>query len=174
MRIFLRLDVLVASSHDSGLAACVAMLFINTAFYCLFLEGPGYSYIAEIWPNHFRGQGFSLSMAMFNISCIIWLQSAPTAFTNIGWNFYLLFIITGSFSTVVVLLFYPDTLHKPLEEIAAIFGDSGQVAILQKDLDNEQNMKQQVFRGTVPGESSNVRCSMIKRQGYIPKRTSSD
>jgi MFS family permease len=140
------------TTNHTGLAACVAMLFLNTTCYCLFLEGPAFSYAAEIWPSHFRGQGYALAMGMLALTCIVWLQSAPTAFATIGWKFYILFIIVGAIATVAMLLFYPDTLHKPLEEVAALFGDEDLVAVYQKNLDNQTKMPVDVLDAAIPGE----------------------
>ena len=45
-------------------------------------------------------------------------------FRNIGWRFYLCLIIPGTVAAILILLYFPDTLGLPLEEIAAIFGVS--------------------------------------------------
>lgn len=67
---------------------------------------------------------------------IILLQSAPVAFITIGWKFYLVLIIPGTIGTVIMLLYFPDTKGLPLEEIAAIFGDTDEVAIYQAEIDH--------------------------------------
>lgn len=65
----------------------------------------------------------------------MWVQAAPTAFKNIGWKFYLVFIITGALGAAVFWFLYPDTRGLPLEEIAAVFGDEAEVAIYQRELE---------------------------------------
>jgi hypothetical protein len=40
-------------------------------------------------------------------------------------NFDAGFIIPGTIGAVIMWLFFPDTLGKPLEETAALFGDAG-------------------------------------------------
>lgn len=50
--------------------------------------------------------------------------------TSIGWEFYLFFIIFGALGSIVALLFFPDTLHKPLKETAAGLGDGEEGFIL--------------------------------------------
>jgi hypothetical protein len=67
---------------------------------------------------------------------IILLQSAPVAFITIGWKFYLVLIIPGTIGTVVMWFFFPNTKGLPLEEIAAIFGDTDEVAIYQIEVDH--------------------------------------
>jgi hypothetical protein len=47
--------------------------------------------------------------------------------SNIGWKYYLCFIIPGYIFAVIVFFFYPDTKALPLEEIAALFGDSDEI-----------------------------------------------
>ena len=73
-------------------------------------------------------------MAALALSNIIWLEAAPTAFQNIGWKYYLFFIIACAIGCVTSLFWFPNTLHKPLEEIAAMFGDHDLVMLYQKDL----------------------------------------
>jgi hypothetical protein len=50
---------------------------------------------------------------------------------NIGWKFYLCFIIPGYIFAVCAWLFFPDTRHLALEEIAAIFGDADEIYHVQ-------------------------------------------
>jgi hypothetical protein len=72
---------------------------------------------------------------MISLMNIIWLQSAPTAFNTIGWKFYLCFIIPGTIGGVVMWVWFPDTLGRPLEEIAEVFGDREEVAVYMRDLE---------------------------------------
>lgn len=65
----------------------------------------------------------SIGMAAISLMNVMWLQSAPTAFENIGWKFYLCFIIPAFLFSIVCLIFYPNTKGLALEEIAALFGD---------------------------------------------------
>lgn len=100
----------------------------------MFLDGPTYFYIAEIWPSHVRSQGFALAMATLSVTNLMWLQAAPHAFTAIAWKFYLFFICIPIIGAVVVFFTFKDTLHKPLEEIAAMFGDEDTVVVYQREL----------------------------------------
>jgi hypothetical protein len=51
------------------------------------------------------------------------LQSAPTAFANIGYKFYLVFIACTVTLFFLVYFFYPETQNLSLEEMAKVFGD---------------------------------------------------
>jgi hypothetical protein len=87
------------------------------------LEGGQFLYLSEIFPTHLRAKGISLGIAALCAINIVWLQVAPTAFKNIGWKFYLCFIVSGTFMALVILIFWPDTKQMRLEEVAALFGD---------------------------------------------------
>jgi MFS family permease len=101
--------------------------------------GTQFSYLGEIFPTHLRAKGVCLGVAMISFMNIIWLQAAPTAFLKIGWKFYLCFIIPGTIGGICMLLLWPDTNGLPLEEIAAIFGDSDEVAIYQAEIEIDRN-----------------------------------
>ena len=86
-----------------------------------------FSVLGEIFPFHLRAKGISLGVAGICLLNIIWLQAAPTALENIGWKYYLCFIIPSSIAAVLILAFWPDTNGLPLEEIARIFGDEDEL-----------------------------------------------
>ena len=68
--------------------------------------------------------------------CSVWLQAAPTAFAHIGWKYYIFFILFSGLGASCAFFVFPDTLHKPLEEVAAMFGDHDLVMVYQKELDS--------------------------------------
>jgi hypothetical protein len=140
----------LGSDNKAGLASCAAMLFLFVTFYSLALDGPTYFYIAEIWPTHLRSQGLAMGIGVLSATNIVWLQAAPTAFKTIGWKFYIFFIFFSAVGSVVAFFLFPDTLHKPLEEIAALFGDEELVVLYQRDLDQTQ-IPMHVIEEAIPG-----------------------
>ena len=141
------------STNKGALGAAVAMTYLYVVSYSLFLDGPTYFYIGEIWPTHLRAQGYSLGLGMLCLTQIIWGQAASSAFANIGWKFYIFFIIFAALGCVVSLLFFPDTLHKPLEETAAMFGDDEDVVMFQRDIENDKGAED-VSEDKAPSPSS--------------------
>lgn len=117
------------SDFKAGLIACAAFIFLFQASFSLFLDGPTYFYIPEIWPSHVRSQGVAIAMATLGLTCLLWLELAPMAFDEISWRFYLCFVTIPSVGGVIILYTFKDTLHKPLEEVAALFGDDDLVAV---------------------------------------------
>ena len=45
------------------------------------------------------------------------------------------FIIPGAIGSVIMWMYFPDTIGKPLEEVAAMFGDHDEVAGYMKDIE---------------------------------------
>ncbi|KAJ5652681.1 hypothetical protein N7507_010107 [Penicillium longicatenatum] len=125
----------LGTENRAGLGACVAIIFLFQAAFSLALDGPTYFYIAEIWPSHVRSQGFAIAMAVLSATNLMWLQATPHAISTISWRWYLVFTCIPGAAAVIVILRFKDTRNKPLEEIAAIFGDQDMVAVYQRELD---------------------------------------
>jgi len=129
----------VGTKNKSGLAAGVAFLYIYIWVYGIFLDGPGYFYANEIFPTHLRAKGATLCVASYSLVNIMWTQVAPVAFENIGWKFYMVFISCAVVGAVIMFFTFPDTLNKPLEEVAAMFGDGDLVALYHGDFVTNRN-----------------------------------
>jgi hypothetical protein len=114
------------------------MTYLYVLFYVVFLDGPMFFYIGEIWPSHVRVQGFAIGISANCISNIVWTSAAPAAFDGIGWAYYIFFIVQAATGGIASLLFFPDTARKPLEEIAALFGDESEVVVFQRELEASQ------------------------------------
>ncbi len=87
------------------------------------MDASSYVYSSEIFPTSIRAQGAGFSVSGLFCFSLIYTMSAPTAFNNIGWRFYLIFIIVPLLGAGVMYFFYPETKGLALEEIAAKFGD---------------------------------------------------
>ena len=99
----------LATTNQSALAGGVAMLYTFVVFFALFLDGSTFFYIGEIFPNHLRAQGMTLAMIVLNASNVIWQSSAPVALADIGWYYYLIFVIFTTIACFVVPLTFPDS-----------------------------------------------------------------
>ncbi|CAK7226477.1 hypothetical protein SBRCBS47491_006245 [Sporothrix bragantina] len=128
----------LGTDNKAGLAAAVAMTYVYVFFYVVFLDGPMFFYIGEIWPSQVRAQGFTIGITAMCLSNLTWTAAAPTAFTTIGWKYYIFFIVQAFIGFVASIVWFPNTLGKPLEEIAALFGDTADVVVYQNDLDESR------------------------------------
>lgn len=125
----------LGGGNRAALSAAVAMTYLFALVYTIALDGPLFFYVAEIWPSHLRAQGFTIGISAICVADICWILAAPTAFASIGWIYYIFFIVSAAIGGTITLLFFPNTLHKPLEETAAMFGDVADVVVFQHDID---------------------------------------
>lgn len=122
------------SNNQAGLRMGVAAAYIFLAFYSVGVDVAGVVFYSELFPNHIRAKGISLSIATIALTDLVYLQATATAFANIGWKFYLIFIILSGLGTIVCYFFIPETKGIPLEEMAALFGDTEDIAVFAADI----------------------------------------
>lgn len=127
------------SNNEAGLRMGVAATYIFLAFYSVGVDVAGVVFYSELFPNHIRAKGISLSIAVIALTDLVYLQATATAFANIGWKFFLIFIILSGIGTVFCYFFIPETKGIPLEEMAAIFGDTEDVAVYSADIHLDHN-----------------------------------
>ena len=118
---------------DQGVAAAaVFFLFLHIAFYSSTADATSYIYSSEIFPTPVRAKGLAISVSGLFVATIIFLEAAPTAFAHIGWKYYTVFIAVSSVMVVVILLWFPETKQRSLEDIGELFGDPAHVANVDK------------------------------------------
>jgi hypothetical protein len=88
--------------------------YVSAPFWSFFLDATQFIYIAEIFPTHIRSQGIAVGMAGYYLADIILLCAGPTAFNNLGWKFFLLFICYTACNAVFVYLYCPETKGRSL------------------------------------------------------------
>jgi MFS family permease len=126
------LAVYQGTDNKAGLGAAVFFLFLHVGFYSFCIDASTYVYGSEIWPTFLRAKGFAISVAGLFVGSLILLVSAPTAFANIGWRFYIVMLVCTAIFAVIALLCFPETKGLPLEEIAAKFGDEVTVHLMDE------------------------------------------
>ncbi|RYC65056.1 hypothetical protein CHU98_g1152 [Xylaria longipes] len=68
------------------------------------------------------GKGFAI-LGIYIFAVCYFTEAGPTAFVNIGENYYYVFVAICAIYLVLVYFYFPETKQKSLEEIAAAFGD---------------------------------------------------
>lgn len=124
----------LGTTNTAGLGAAATFIFLFLFSFNLFLEGPSWYYAGELFPTHLRAKGMTINVIGFCLVDILWLELAPTAIAEIGWKYYLVFICVSVCGAVIVYITFPNTLHKPLEEVARLFGDDDLVAIYSTNI----------------------------------------
>ncbi|KAL6231990.1 general substrate transporter [Aspergillus navahoensis] len=115
--------VATADGRESYLSGAAAFIFLFLFVFNLFLEGPTWYYVSEIFPTHIRAKGMTINIISLSCTNLLWLEVSPTAFGSIDWKFYLVFISLSVVGAVILYTVFPNTLRRPLEEIAELFGD---------------------------------------------------
>jgi len=113
--------------NPAGLKMGVAALFCFIFCYAIGVDVAGIVFYGEIFPNHIRAKGLTLAVSSRTLADLIYLESATSAFANIGWRFFLVFISVLVVGIIVMCFVLPETRGLPLEEVAALFGDEDEV-----------------------------------------------
>lgn len=104
-----------------GFAVLGIYLFV-VAYYGM-LNSTTWLYGAEVLPISLRSKVMGLASASHFIVNVAITEAGPSAFANIGENYYYVFVTCSAFFLVVAYFYFPETKRKTLEEIAASFGD---------------------------------------------------
>ncbi|CRG88781.1 putative quinate permease [Talaromyces islandicus] len=107
----------------------VLFLFMFVSIYATTIDATEYVYAAEIFPTHVRSMGMGISIFSQAVWTVLYTEVAPTAFSTIGWKYYLVFILVPLACIPVVWKLFPETKGLSLEEIGAAFGDTVAVDI---------------------------------------------
>ncbi|TFK75143.1 general substrate transporter [Pluteus cervinus] len=103
--------------------AGIAMIFCTTVFFSLSFGPVSWVLASEVFPTKVRSMGTSVA------TCANWAfntllsQVSPLAMESIQWKFYLIFVCLNLVDLVIIILFFPETKGKTLEEMDAVFGD---------------------------------------------------
>lgn len=124
----------LGTTNKAGLNAAVAFFFLFAVAYNMFYDAGSFVYTAEIWPSHLRGEGVTIAMVTFYLFAIAYNVPASEALTQIGWKFYLVFIVITTVATVVMWFYVPETAGLTLEEIGERFGETAQVHFNEIDV----------------------------------------
>ncbi|CAE6517111.1 unnamed protein product [Rhizoctonia solani] len=111
------------TTNAVGQGFVIAFIFCYTVIYYLGFNSVTWIYGAEVLPVHIRSKGNALAAFSHFIFNIAVNQAAPTAFVNIGYRFYALFIALNLCTAIIVWAYFPETKGLSLEEIAVLFGD---------------------------------------------------
>lgn len=126
-------------TNKAGLGVAVAAFYLFLAVYSIGIDVAGVCFYSELFPNNMRSKGICLSMATIAITDLVYLQATSTAFANIGWKFYLVFIVISSIGAVWAWFMLPETNGIPLEEMAKLFGDDEHIAVYSTAIHLDHN-----------------------------------
>ncbi|EXJ56256.1 uncharacterized protein A1O5_12712 [Cladophialophora psammophila CBS 110553] len=123
-------------TQTGGRSYAIGSVFFNflfELFYGAFIDPQVWVLAGELFPTHLRTKGGSIAIAGFFVLNVVWTEAAPTAFVNIGWRYYILFVCLTGLQGLLIYFFLPETANVPLEELEELFG--GRVAIHMDEID---------------------------------------
>ena len=117
------------STNEAGKAAAVAFIFVHSLLYSMFMFGTVWVYLSEIFPTKLRAQGLAICTFWGQVMGIILQQVGLQIYDDIGYLFYVVFIVCTAVAGFVYFFYLPDTKGATLEEISAFFGDEVAVTL---------------------------------------------
>lgn len=105
------------TSNKVGNGFGVFFIYLYVTFYGGCMDVSTYVYCSEIFPTRVRAQGVGFSVSGLFLTALVYTQSAPTAFNNIGWKYYLVFIFIPLACVFILIKYCPETKGLTLEEV---------------------------------------------------------
>nr|QFR37163.1 MFS transporter [Cyberlindnera americana] len=110
-------------SNKSLANGVLAMIFFYYMFYDIGINGLPFLYVTEILPYSHRAKGINLFQFWMQIVLVYNSFVNPIAMDAISWKYYIVYCCILGVETVVVILTFPETSGRTLEEVAEVFGD---------------------------------------------------
>jgi MFS family permease len=89
----------------------------------MFMFGTVWVYISEIFPTKIRAQGTAICTFWGQVMGVILQQVGLQIYNDIGYLFYLVFIVCTAAAGFIYFFFLPETKGVTLEDISLFFGD---------------------------------------------------
>lgn len=115
--------IYTGSENQAGKAAAVTFIFLHSYPYSVFMYGTVWVYTSEMFPTRLRAKGVAICTFWGQAFNILLQQIGLKVFEEIGYLFYIVFIVCTSFAALVYYLFLPETKGATLEDISRFFGD---------------------------------------------------
>ncbi|KAF8199532.1 sugar transporter [Pholiota molesta] len=129
------------NSSATAQRAGIAMIFLTSVFFSLSFGPVSWVLASEVFPTSTRAIGTSAATCSNWAFNTLLSQVAPLGIQNDGWRFYMLFVVLNFVDLVAIVLFFPETKGKTLEEMDQVFGDAkakGSPAIGTDGVDGKQ------------------------------------
>lgn len=110
--------------NKPALKAAVFVSYVYVVVYVVGFLGIPFLYASEVAPTHLRASVCGLSTAISWLFNFLVAEVTPTAFTNIGWKYFLVFLTLNALFVPIIYYFFPETSGRSLEEIDQIFESS--------------------------------------------------
>lgn len=97
------------SSNHAAQRAGIAMIFMTSIFFSVSFGPVSWALASEVFPTRTRSIGTSVATCANWAFNVLFSQVSTMAMNNVGWKYYLLFIILNAIDFVVIALLFPET-----------------------------------------------------------------
>ncbi|PPQ77814.1 hypothetical protein CVT25_015308 [Psilocybe cyanescens] len=126
-------------------AGATAFFFLYYVFFGICWQGVPWLYPTEINSSAMRTKGAAVGTASNWISNYIVVQITPSGIANIGWRFYLIWVVFNAIFVPVVWLMYPETSNRQLEDIDRLYRDNKSMIFVFRNKEATQVKRPQRF-----------------------------
>ncbi|KAI2777773.1 general substrate transporter [Daldinia loculata] len=129
---------------------CIVFIFIYALGYSMGFGPAAWVYGSEIFPTSVRARGLNFSASAGAIGSIVVAQVWPVGIDTIGSKIYFFFMAVNVVCIPIIILFYPETKGRPLEDMDLLFnkaiGGIGEEADEEVDEQSEPVLPKNISR----------------------------
>jgi len=126
-------------------AGATTFFFLYYVFFGICWQGVPWLYPTEINSLAMRTKGAALATASNWISNYIVVQITPTGIANLGWRFYLIWVVFNAIFVPLIWLVYPETANRQLEDIDKLYREDRVTIFVFRNKDAIQVERPQRF-----------------------------
>ncbi|KAF5391090.1 hypothetical protein D9757_003158 [Collybiopsis confluens] len=147
---YLFISALLSQADDTARGArfgagATSFFFLYYVFFGICWQGVPWLYPVEINSLSMRSKGAALATASNWISNYIVVQITPTGIQNLGWKFYLIWMVFNVIFVPLIWLFYPETANRHLEDIDRLYRENPDLVFVLKHKEAYQMARPQRF-----------------------------
>ncbi|KAI1469015.1 general substrate transporter [Daldinia caldariorum] len=109
------------NTNKAADVVCIVFIFIYALGYSMGFGPAAWVYGSEIFPTSVRARGLNFSASGGAIGSIVVAQVWPVGIDTIGSKIYFFFMAVNVVCIPIIILFYPETKGRPLEDMDLLF-----------------------------------------------------
>ncbi|KAI1373101.1 general substrate transporter [Hypoxylon crocopeplum] len=121
------------NTNSAADVVCIVFIFIYALGYSMGFGPAAWVYGSEIFPTSVRARGLNLSASAGAIGSIVVAQVWPVGIDTIGSNIYFFFMAVNFVCIPIIVLLYPETKGRPLEDMDLLFNKN--ISGVSEDID---------------------------------------
>ncbi|TFK38384.1 general substrate transporter [Crucibulum laeve] len=126
-------------------AGATAFFFLYYVFFGICWQGVPWLYPTEINSLSMRTKGAALGTASNWISNYMVVQITPPGIANLGWRFYLIWVVFNAIFVPLIWLLYPETANRHLEDIDKLYREEKSLVFVFRNKDAIKVQRPQRF-----------------------------